>query len=89
MGNSGVKEGSDRIEFIANATANKHSKARSKRRLQDDKATDAPKREDVEVTIIWTEGGSNVLLAADFFDHWTRYETMERYGNVFKITVVG
>ena len=89
MGNSGVKEGSDRIEFIANPTAGKHNKAKSRRRLQDDKVADMPKREDVEVTIIWTEGGSNVLLAADFFDHWTRYESMERHGNVFKITVVG
>lgn len=87
MGNSGVKEGSDHIEFITNVNTSKHLKQRSKKRLIGSK-NEQLKNEDVEVTVIWTEGGSNVLLAADFFDNWTRYEPMERHGNVFKLAIV-
>lgn len=88
MGNSGVKEGSNNIEFITNATATKQHKPKSRRRLADGRIKGPHQKDDIEVVIIWNEGGSNILLAADFFDNWTRYEPMERHGNIFKLLIV-
>ena len=42
-----------------------------------------PISKEIEVTFIWTEGGSHVLLAADFLANWTNYQNMEKHGEVF------